>query len=242
MNKSQLTPGQLLGHRPLDSYRETKVTPVLLVGAEMWQPERVTDGKGWTPKTVGYKFKKARKGSVANSGHGYGNVLTGYLILRYSPVNRNNDRDKRAPLAIEQQVALLQAQADRIDALVMEAEDGTVHDDYRYGTELVWDFVSGRVLAGLWSEVYEGFTQATAKTERYNQEGRAWEKARNEDLREASTQLEELLGHDVSGALATYDVAKTGSGENGTYRSQGSVVLSLEDVQKLLTMVTERNQ
>jgi hypothetical protein len=237
MQKNELKPGQLLAFQAVNSHQ---VSPVLLVKAEMWQSQTITDGRRYTPRAIGYKLVQAKKGSVAHDGFGHGKTRTGYLVLRYREVNRHQG-DTRTPLTLGEQADLLSRQQERFAQLVREAESGTQLENLRYSEDLCWDFVGGRVLAGEWADVYAGHVDATVATQGFNEKGDAWEKQRNADLRETATMLEELLGSPPVVGGACYSPAKDGSGEDGRYVREGYVKLTLEDAQALLALVTARS-
>lgn len=217
MKKSDLKAGTVYAFKK-DSYNEAQ--PVLLVTEQLLKikGERDTETKEWTVKLFA-----APQGAVP--GRGYYGDSVGYLCL--VPQNKEG-REHLAEADYEAMLKECHAQGKVVQPKT---------EDYRL------ELRNNRFLTGVWESVDAAQQAKRARVDANNAKGREWEKAAQERYFAARKVIAQALGEQVYGGVPEYVPAYYGnrSGiEEGIYRSKGSITLSIEEMEKLAALLSEK--
>lgn len=210
MKKQDLVEGTIYAYRK-DTYSDSR--PVRLVSTTLLKAKTE-----YPSKTV--QLFKAPQGSVP--GRDYGKNI-GYAVISGASA------EKLAAFDIE-------AHWKRC----IEAKEMIQPED----DEIRFELLNNRYFNGLWETVDAGRKAKRARIDANNAKGRAWAKERSERFIAARDVISEALGVVPQRSfLPNYDPAylkETSPVEDGRYTSQGEITLSVEQMEKLAALLSQR--
>lgn len=216
MKQDDLKAGELYAYKH-DSYTESRCVRLI-------SPVRVKSS--FSRNGNGTVLTRAEKGDRVGRSRGYSNTSTvGYLVLR----SRTAQGD----------TLIKDVDVDEVLKTVMDNQStGAYKTD-----DLHVEIVNNSKLIGLWEDIDAGNSAKKALVKENNAKGRAWEAERTGRFLKAVTVIHEALGEaprTVDGPRfdETYYSEKNDN-VIGTYRSKGTITLTLEQMEKLVALLAE---
>lgn len=227
MQKKDLKLGEIYAY---SSARRRELQPVLFLSADLHTEKTVHFKDG----TRDLRIVPSHPRATMQSSYG---SADGYLVLW---VERDYYGRVKSP-APEEQFAEVQKYVGQADEIMASISDRTrTGGRFMVGEMLHIGIVNSRDIQGPWEDVYAARKAADAKSAEFDAKGDAWAEARNARLRRSRKALEAFTGETVRVQEAVYLHSEAHSGQDGSYRTSGSVTLTLDQVEQIIAAVAAR--